>query len=39
VEADLDLVIITEGVPVHDMLKTRYKMQGKRDLIDRTVPA
>ena len=29
VEADLDLVIcITEGIPVHDMLKTRYKMQG-----------
>ena len=27
VEADLDLVIcITEGIPVHDMLKTRYKM-------------
>ncbi|MBU1775486.1 MAG: succinate--CoA ligase subunit alpha, partial [Gammaproteobacteria bacterium] len=26
VEAELDLVIcITEGVPVHDMLKTRYK--------------
>jgi succinyl-CoA synthetase alpha subunit len=34
VEADLDLVIcITEGIPVHDMLKTRYKMQGKRTLL------
>ncbi len=34
VEADLDLVIcITEGIPVHDMLRTRYKMQGKRTLL------
>ena len=34
VAADLDLVIcITEGIPVHDMLKTRYKMQGKRTLL------
>ena len=34
VEADLDLVIcITEGIPVHDMLKTRYKMQGKRTIL------
>jgi succinyl-CoA synthetase alpha subunit len=34
VAADLDLVIcITEGVPVHDMLKTRYKMQGKRTIL------
>jgi len=34
VEADLDLVIcITEGIPVHDMLKTRYKMQGKRTVL------
>ena len=31
VEADLDLVIcITEGIPVRDMIRTRYKMQGKR---------
>jgi succinyl-CoA synthetase alpha subunit len=34
VEADLDLVIcITEGIPVHDMLKTRYKMQGKKTVL------
>lgn len=34
VEADLDLVIcITEGIPVRDMLKTRYKMQGKKTLL------
>ncbi|MEQ1527646.1 MAG: succinate--CoA ligase subunit alpha [Gallionella sp.] len=34
VEAELDLVIcITEGIPVHDMLKTRYKMTGKRTLL------
>jgi succinyl-CoA synthetase alpha subunit len=34
VAADLDLVIcITEGIPVHDMIKTRYKMQGKRTLL------
>lgn len=31
VEADLDLVIcITEGIPVRDMLRTRYKMQGRK---------
>ena len=31
VEAELDLVIcITEGVPVRDMIRTRYKMQGKK---------
>jgi succinyl-CoA synthetase alpha subunit len=30
VEAGLDLVIcITEGIPVRDMLRTRYRMQGK----------
>jgi succinyl-CoA synthetase alpha subunit len=34
VEADIDLVIcITEGIPVHDMIKTRYKMQGKRTVL------
>ena len=31
VEADLDLVIcITEGIPVRDMIKTRYRMQGRK---------
>ena len=34
VEAGLDLVIcITEGIPVRDMVRTRYKMQGKRTLL------
>ncbi|HEX5363643.1 MAG TPA: succinate--CoA ligase subunit alpha, partial [Gallionella sp.] len=34
VDAGMDLVIcITEGIPVHDMLRTRYKMQGKRTLL------
>jgi succinyl-CoA synthetase alpha subunit len=34
VEADLDLVIcITEGIPVMDMVRTKYKMQGKRTLL------
>ena len=34
VAADLDLVIcITEGIPVRDMIRTRYKMQGKRTLL------
>src|SRR5258705_13300232 len=31
VEADLDLVIcITDGIPVRDMIRTKYKMQGRR---------
>src|SRR3954463_13173002 len=31
VDADLDLVIcITEGIPVRDMIRTRYRMKGKR---------
>jgi len=34
VEAGLDLVIcITEGIPVRDMIRTRYKMQGKRTIL------
>ena len=34
IDADLDLVIcITEGIPVRDMIRTKYKMQGKRTLL------
>ena len=34
VDAELELVIcITEGIPVLDMMKTRYKMQGKKTLL------
>ena len=34
VEADLDLVIcITDGIPVRDMIRTKYKMLGKRTLL------
>ena len=31
VDADLDLVIcITEGIPVRDLIRTKYRMQGRR---------
>jgi len=34
VDADLDLVIcITDGIPVRDMIKTRYRMRGKRTFL------
>ena len=34
VEAGIELVIcITEGIPVEDMLRTRYKMQGKNTIL------
>ena len=34
VEAGLDLVVcITEGIPVRDMIHTRYRMQGKHTLL------
>jgi succinyl-CoA synthetase alpha subunit len=34
VDADLDLVIcITEGIPVRDMIATRYRMRGKKTLL------
>jgi succinyl-CoA synthetase alpha subunit len=34
VEAGIELVIcITEGIPVHDMIRTRYKMQGKPTIL------
>ena len=34
VDAELDLVIcITEGIPVRDMIRTRYKMKGKPTLL------
>ena len=34
VEAGLELVIcITEGIPVRDMIRTRYRMQGKKTVL------
>src|SRR6476620_4375082 len=34
VDADLDLVIcITEGIPVRDMVRTKYRMKGRRTLL------
>ena len=34
VEAGLELIIcITEGIPVRDMIRTRYKMQGSKTLL------
>jgi succinyl-CoA synthetase alpha subunit len=34
VDAELDLVIcITEGIPVRDMIRTKFRMQGKKTLL------
>jgi len=34
IDAGLDLVIcITEGIPVRDMIRTRFKMQGKKTIL------
>ena len=39
VEAGLDLVIcITEGIPVRDMIQTKYRMLGKKTILKTILP-